>query len=85
MNFDNGLSKKDFVKKSSCTTGAAKAVSAETAPTFDKPDFLQNDFVNKNPSGATEVDFLHDSRVNRVLPPEVVEKHLQDAMDAWDT
>jgi len=31
------------------------------------------------------VDFLHDSRVNRVLPPEVVEKHLQDAMDAWDT
>ena len=85
LNFDNGLSKKDFVKKPSCTTGAAKAVSAETAPTFDKPDFLQNDFVNKNPSGATEVDFLHDSRVNRVLPPEVVEKHLQDAMDAWDT
>lgn len=85
LNFDNGLSKKDFVKKPRCTTGAAKAVSAETAPTFDKPDFLQNDFVNKNPSGATEVDFLHDSRVNRVLPPEVVEKHLQDAMDAWDT
>ena len=85
LNFDKGLSKKDFVKKPSCTTGASEAVSAETAPTFDKPDFLQNGFVNKNPSSAAEVDFLHDSRVNRVLPPEIVEKHLQDAMDAWDT
>jgi len=84
LNFFGASEKIDSVKSPSCTTPDPGAVSSETASTFYTADFLQSGRVNENPSSATEVDFLHASRVNRVLSPEDVEKHLQDALDAWD-
>jgi hypothetical protein len=85
LNFAEGLAKNTFGKNTGCTTGALEPVSSETAGVFDKTDFCQNDFVNKNPSGATDLEFLHDSSVNRVLPKEVVQKLFQEASDFWDS
>ena len=84
MNFYGASEKIDSVKSPSCTTEEPEAVPAETPSTFYTADFLQSAGINENPSSAMEVDFLHDPRVNRVLSPEDVEKHLQDALDAWD-
>lgn len=85
LNFAEGVAKSTFGKKAGCTTGSPEPVSSETAGVFDKPDFCQNDFVNKNPSAATDLEFLHDPHVNRVLPKEVVQKLFQEASDFWDS
>jgi hypothetical protein len=84
LNFFGASEKIGSVKSPSCTTEEPEAVPAETPSTFYTADFLQSAGINENPSSAMEVDFLHDPRVNRVLSPEDVEKHLQDALDAWD-
>ena len=85
LNFAEGVAKSTCGKKAGCTTGSPEPVSSETAGVFDKPDFCQNDFVNKNPSAATDLEFLHDPHVNRVLPKEVVQKLFQEASDFWDS
>ena len=84
LNFYGASKKIGSVKSPSCTTEDPGAVSSETPSTFYTADFLQSAGINENPSSAMEVDFLHDPRVSRVLSPEDVEKHLQDALDAWD-